>query len=76
MTDISPQVIAELREQGDLSAYIRSLTGRPPLSKPAEETELKPDQPSFHIPRRGAWPCGTAATGPTPKPCTDCQNTA
>lgn len=23
--------------------------------------------------RPGAWPCGTAATGPTPQPCADCQ---
>lgn len=22
--------------------------------------------------RPGAWPCGTAASGPTPKPCPDC----
>lgn len=72
MTHISPQDIAELRKQGDLSAYLRSLTGRPPLAAPAEDVELEPDRPSYHIPRRGAWPCGTAATGPTPKPCGDC----
>ena len=23
--------------------------------------------------RPAAWPCGTAATGPTPEPCTDCR---
>lgn len=26
-------------------------------------------------PRPGAWPCGTAATGPTPAKCPDCTTT-
>ena len=31
------------------------------------------DKPLYHIPRPGAWPCGTAASGPTPPPCSECQ---
>lgn len=70
-----PEDIATLRADGDLLAWVRSLTPQP-ATKPAVAEAEEPDQPSYHIPRRGAWPCGTAATGPTPKPCPNCQNTA
>ena len=60
--------IAALRKEGDLLGYIKSLTGRPPQQRRAE-----PEAPCFHIARPGAWPCGTAATGPSPGPtCPQC----
>jgi len=67
-----PADIAAMREQGDLEAYLRALTGRVP--KQPEPAEPDPKPPSYHIPRKGTWPCGTAASGPTPPPCTECQN--
>ena len=67
---INTDDIAAMREQGDLKAYLLALAGR---SQQAETSE--PDKPTFHIPRPGAWPCGTAATGPTPPPCGNCPPT-
>lgn len=64
-----PTDIAAMRQDGDLEAYLRALTGRTP-SKPKPAATDAP--PAYHIPRPGAWPCGTAASGPTPKPCGDC----
>ena len=69
--DLTPEDIAAMREQGDLEAYLRALTDRPAAkSKPAE---VEPPKRKYHIPRPGAWPCGTAASGPTPPPCTHGQ---
>lgn len=69
-----PADIAAMREQGDLEAYLRALTGRVPAQpKPVKAEQPKP---KYHIPRPGAWPCGTAASGPTPRPCDDCQSNA
>jgi hypothetical protein len=60
--------IAAMREDGDLTDYLISLTGRARTKpKPAEDAEPAP--PAYHIPRPGAWPCGTAASGSTPPPC-------
>ncbi|MFF5473383.1 hypothetical protein [Streptomyces achromogenes] len=71
MTGPDPEDIAALRADGDLTAYLISLTGRTPATpKPAD---AEPEPPTYHIPRKGAWPCGTAPSGPTPAPCTDCQ---
>ena len=68
--NIDPADIVAMREQGDLKAYLLALGGRTPAaSKPATE----PERPAYHIPRKGAWPCGTAPSGPTPAPCADCQ---
>jgi hypothetical protein len=65
---VDPADIAALREQGDLKDYLLSLAGRTPTKpKPAV---AEPTGPGYHIARPGAWPCGTAATGPTPPPCT------
>jgi hypothetical protein len=68
VTDIDPRDIVAMREQGDLKAYLLSLAGRTPTPGPTE-----PEPAAYHIPRKGAWPCGTAASGPTPPPCTTCQ---
>ncbi|MGY4931597.1 hypothetical protein ACWD7T_10830 [Streptomyces sp. 900116325] len=67
----APEDIAAMRADGDLLDYIRSLTGRPP--KPRQSTP-ETAKPQIHIRRPGAWPCGSAASGPTPAPCTDCAN--
>ncbi|MFJ4785083.1 hypothetical protein [Streptomyces sp. NPDC088794] len=58
-------VIAE----GSLVALFTQLAGRQiaPLEPAAED-----DRPKYHIPRKGAWPCGTAPSGPTPPPCGSC----
>jgi hypothetical protein len=64
--------IAALREQGDLHSYFRDLLGVPAIRLVKKTPE--PAEPSYHIPRPGAWPCGTAASGPTPAPCNDCQS--
>ncbi|MFB7605236.1 hypothetical protein [Streptomyces gardneri] len=65
--------IAALREQGDLLGYLKSLTGRPPKQR----TSSEPEAPCYHIARPGAWPCGTAASGPMPGPsCPDCTPAA
>lgn len=71
MTGPNPEDIAALRADGDLTAYLISLTGRAP-AKP-KPVAPAPPEPAYHIPRKGAWPCGTAPSGPTPPPCTDCQ---
>lgn len=71
MTAIDPADIAAMREQGDLKEFLLSLTGKAP-AKP--KPPPKDEAPKYHIARRGAWPCGTAATGPSPGPCCpDCQ---
>lgn len=66
----NPDDIAALRADGDLVGYLLSLSGRTPTKPKPAEAEDEP--PSYHIPRPGAWPCGTAASGPTPKPCGNC----
>jgi hypothetical protein len=66
--DVDTADIVAMRQQGDLKAYLLSLASRTPAPAPAEETS----RPGYHIRRPGAWPCGTAATGPTPPPCGSC----
>ncbi|WP_044385811.1 hypothetical protein [Streptomyces cyaneogriseus] len=66
--DLSPEDLAAMRAEGDLLPYLISLTGRTPSKPKPAKAEQQP--PGYHIRRPGAWPCGTAATGPTPPPCT------
>ena len=73
MYEPSPEDIAEARREGDLAALLLMAAGIAPKA-PRQRQAAEPEPPCFHIRRAGAWPCGTAATGPTPKPCTDCQN--
>lgn len=72
MTEISTEDIAELRKDPDsFRDYLLHITGRPvetPRDAPANEEQ----KPHYHIPRKGAWPCGTAPSGPTPPPCAEC----
>lgn len=65
--------IAALRGDGDLVAYLLSLTSTAPAKAPAGPVPEPDDGPEFHIPRPGAWPCGTAPSGPTPPPCNGCD---
>jgi hypothetical protein len=71
MTAFQADDLAAIRAEGSLVDLFAHLAGKP-LPK---QREPEPDEaePAYHIPRKGAWPCGTAATGPTPPPCTDCQ---
>jgi hypothetical protein len=62
---LSPEDIAALRKDGDLESYLRSLTGAP-SPKPAPAEPAAPDEPDYVIPHRGAWPIGSAPSGPTP----------
>ena len=66
-----PADIAAMRAEGSLRDYIRMVSGQP--VKPAAEAQPEPAAPCYHIRRPGAWPCGTAATGPTPELCSDCR---
>lgn len=63
--------IAALRDDGDLAGYLLSLTVTPP-AKPQPQEPGDDETSDYHIPRKGAWPCSTAPSGPTPPPCDDC----
>ena len=60
----SPEDIAALRKDGDLESFLLSLTGASP--KPAPVEPAAPEEPDYVIPHRGAWPIGSAPSGPTP----------
>lgn len=63
----SPEDLAALREDGDLERYLRSLAipaqPQPQGAAPADESAAEPD---YVIRHRGAWPIGSAPSGPTP----------
>lgn len=69
MTGFQPDDLAAIRQEGSLVDLFTALVGKQ-ITQP--EPPAEDDQPLYHIPRKGAWPCGTAATGPTPAPCNDC----
>ncbi|MEU4502619.1 hypothetical protein [Streptomyces sp. NPDC024089] len=73
MYEPSPEDIAAARKEGDLTALLLMAAGIEPKA-PKQRQADEPEKPCFHIRRPGAWPCGTAASGPTPPPCNDCQN--
>lgn len=71
MTGFQPDDLAAIRdEDGSLVGLFAHLAGKPLQQPGADEPE--DETPLYHIPRKGAWPCGTAATGPTPPPCGSC----
>lgn len=72
MTELSREDIAEAMKQGDVAALVLMAAGRTLKASKKKPTEAGPAKPPYHIPRPGAWPCGTAATGPTPPPCGSC----
>jgi len=59
--------LAAIREEGSLVELFTLLAGKAIPKQVEPDTDE--DKPKYHIPRPGAWPCGTAATGPTPPPC-------
>ncbi|MER7806132.1 hypothetical protein [Streptomyces sp900116325] len=69
----SVEDIVAAREQGDLKALLLMAAGVGPVTAPRQR-QAEPEEPCFHIRRPGAWPCGSAASGPTPPPCSDCQS--
>ncbi|MER7953884.1 hypothetical protein [Streptomyces sp. NPDC096030] len=72
--DPTDEDIVEARKQGDIKALLLAAAGLT-IAAPKQRTSSEPEAPCYHIPRPGAWPCGTAATGPTPKPCAECAAT-
>lgn len=63
--------IAAARAQGYLKELLLEAAGITP--KAPKQRQPEPAEPCFHIARPGAWPCGTAASGPSPGPtCPDC----
>jgi hypothetical protein len=56
--------------EGSLVDLFTQLAGKQ-IAQP--ERPAEDDEPLYHIPRTGAWPCGTAPSGPTPPPCDDCK---
>lgn len=66
MNQPSPEDIAAMRQDGDLTAYLLSLVGVAP-AKPKPTLAAVPT-PGYRIAHVGGWPLGTAATGPTPPP--------
>ncbi|MEV1097464.1 hypothetical protein AB0I87_18580 [Streptomyces sp. NPDC049952] len=70
----SVEDIVAAREQGDLAALLLMAAGVTPTVPKQQQAE--PEKPCYHIRHQGAWPCGTAATGPTPAPCSECQEAA
>jgi hypothetical protein len=70
--ELSPEDITEARKQGDLTALLLMAAGITPKAPKQRETSTT-EKPCFHVRRPGAWPCGTAATGPTPPPCDECR---
>ncbi|WP_338683872.1 hypothetical protein QD712_25640 [Streptomyces acidiscabies] len=68
--DFDADDIAAMREQGNFRDFLDQITGR--TTKPAPHA-VEPAAPGYHIRRPGAWPCGTAASGPAPAPCSACQ---
>jgi hypothetical protein len=69
MIGLQPDDLAAIRQEGSLVDLFTALAGKQ-ITQP--EPEAEEEKPHYHIPRKGAWPCGTAASGPTPTPCNDC----
>ncbi len=65
MTRFDAADIAALRQQGDLTEFLLSLGGRGRSATP-KKPPSEPAADAYTIPHRGAWPLGTAATGPSP----------
>jgi hypothetical protein len=62
-----PEDLAALREDGDLERYLRSLvSSAQPQPEPTPAEPEAPAEPEYFIAHRGAWPIGTAPSGPTP----------
>ncbi|MFF9631782.1 hypothetical protein [Streptomyces fradiae] len=74
MTDLTPEDIAAAREEGDLAALLLLAAGITPTVPKQPQSAV--EAPCYHIARPGAWPCGTASSGPSPGPrCPACRGT-
>lgn len=71
MTGLQADDLAAVREEGSLVDLFTQLAGKT-LPRPVTEDAPEEKKPGYHIPRPGAWPCGTAPSGPTPPPCGNC----
>lgn len=72
----SDEDIVEAQKQGDITALLLATAGITPKA-PRQRQASEPEAPCYHIARPGAWPCGTAASGPMPGPrCPDCTPAA
>ncbi|CAM5618749.1 hypothetical protein [Streptomyces aurantiogriseus] len=71
MSGFQADDLAAVREEGSLVALFTQLAGKTLPQQPTAD-EPTDEKPPYHIPRPGAWPCGTAASGPTPPPCGSC----
>ncbi|NED31040.1 hypothetical protein [Streptomyces sp. SID8499] len=60
--------IAAMREQGDLKDYLLSLIAQAPAAPKPKPHLVAVPEPAYRIAHTGAWPIGTAVTGPTPPP--------
>lgn len=72
MTGFQADDLAAVREEGSLVDLFTQLAGKTLPNSAAAEDEPEDKKPGYHIHRPGAWPCGTAASGPTPPPCGNC----
>lgn len=70
MTGFEADDLAAVRAEGSLVALFTQLAGKT-IHEPVDD-EPEDKKPGYHIPRPGAWPCGTAPSGPTPPPCGTC----
>ncbi|MFE7580750.1 hypothetical protein ACFU5Y_04180 [Streptomyces gardneri] len=71
----SREGIADARANGYLKDLLLASAGITP--KAPKQRTAEPERPCYHIARPGAWPCGTAATGPMPGPsCPGCTPAA
>jgi len=70
----SDEDIVAARAQGDLKNLLLLAAGITPKA-PKQRPKAEVEKPCFHIARPGAWPCGSAATGPSPGPsCPECRD--
>ena len=70
----SVEDIVAARDQGDLKALLLMAAGVTPTAP--KQRQAEPEKPCYHIRHPGAWPCGSAASGPTPPLCRECQTAA
>lgn len=66
MTDLTPEGIAEAREQGYLVELLLAAAGITPAVPKQRTAEPEPD--NVHIAYPGAWPTGTSRPAPVPAP--------
>jgi hypothetical protein len=81
VTEPSVEDFAAMRADGSLREYFQYLTSQAPKPLPAPKPALAAvTPPAYEIAHKGAWPIGTAASGPTPThgrcTCPQCEKAA